>query len=52
MEGLALEGGSGELGEPARFGIVTISDRAHSGVYKDLSGPAILGFFQEAIASR
>jgi len=26
---------------PARIGIVTISDRASSGVYEDLSGPAI-----------
>jgi molybdopterin adenylyltransferase len=26
---------------PAKIGIVTVSDRASSGVYKDLGGPAI-----------
>ena len=39
------------VGEPAVFGILTVSDRAHSGDYEDESGPAILGFFEEAIAS-
>ena len=39
------------VGDPAKFGIITISDRAHSGEYEDEGGPAILGFFKEAIAS-
>ena len=39
------------VGEPAVFGILTISDRAFSGEYQDEGGPAILGFFNEAIAS-
>ena len=38
------------VGEPAVFGILTVSDRAHSGNYEDESGPAILGFFEDAIA--
>lgn len=41
-----MAGGSADsLGEPAKFGVLTISDRASSGVYRDLSGPAILEFF-------
>jgi molybdopterin adenylyltransferase len=39
------------VGEPAVFGILTVSDRANSGEYQDEGGPAILGFFEEAIAS-
>ena len=39
------------VGDPAKIGIITISDRAHSGEYRDEGGPAILGFFEEAIAS-
>ena len=46
----ALSGGSG--GPEAVVGIVTVSDRASAGAYEDLSGPAVLGFFQEAIKSR
>lgn len=49
-EGLNLTGGSS--GEPAVFGILTVSDRASQGVYEDASGPAILGFFQEAVKSK
>lgn len=50
---LKLEGGAEEsLGDFARLGIVTISDRASQGVYEDLSGPAILHFFHEAIKSK
>lgn len=49
-QGLDLAGGS--CGEPAVFGILTVSDRASQGVYDDVSGPAILGFFHEAIKSR
>mmetsp|Transcript_380 Transcript_380/g.622 ORF Transcript_380/g.622 Transcript_380/m.622 type:complete len:206 (-) Transcript_380:388-1005(-) len=44
-------GSSSSLGDSARFGVLTVSDRASSGVYEDLSGPAILGFFAEAIQS-
>lgn len=39
------------VGDPATFGILTVSDRAYSGEYEDEGGPAILGFFEEAIAS-
>ena len=35
-----------------KLGVVTISDRASAGIYDDLSGPAILQFFNEAIHSR
>lgn len=48
-----LEGGIDDsIGDPAIFGVLTVSDRASAGIYKDLSGPAILGFFSEAIRSR
>lgn len=50
--GLNLEGGSTEFGDHAKFGIVTVSDRASQKVYEDLSGPAILQFFQQAIKSK
>jgi molybdopterin adenylyltransferase len=36
---------------PARIGIVTISDRASSGTYEDLSGPAIEAWLRHAITS-
>jgi len=50
--GPPLSGGaSSSIGDPAIFGVVTVSDRASSGVYEDLSGPAILQFFSEAVAS-
>lgn len=50
--GPPIAGGSpSSIGDPAVFGVVTVSDRASSGVYEDLSGPAILQFFQEAIHS-
>tara|TARA_A100001037_G_C15053849_1_gene591411 strand:+ start:113 stop:661 length:549 start_codon:yes stop_codon:yes gene_type:complete len=39
------------VGEPATFGILTVSDRAHSGEYEDEGGPSILEFFKEAVAS-
>lgn len=49
---IATRGGSeASIGDSARFGVLTVSDRASSGVYKDLSGPAILQFFQEAVES-
>ncbi len=46
-----FSGGSGTSDE-AIFGVVTVSDRASEGVYDEISGPAIIGFFQEAIKSR
>lgn len=47
-----LQGGSASsLGDAAKFGVLTISDRASAGVYDDLSGPAILGFLAEAVQS-
>lgn len=49
---LILSGGSSaSLGDPAKFGVLTISDRASAGIYEDLSGPAILQFFHEAVHS-
>jgi len=40
--GLPLEGGSEDsLGDCARFGIVTVSDRASGGVHGDPSRPSI-----------
>ncbi|MBS65761.1 MAG: molybdopterin adenylyltransferase [Euryarchaeota archaeon] len=34
-----------------RFGVVTASDRASAGDYEDISGPAIVGFLEEALTS-
>ena len=39
------------VGDSATFGILTVSDRASKGEYEDKGGPAIIGFFEEAIAS-
>ena len=36
---------------PAKIGIVTVSDRASSGVYKDLGGPAIHEYFTKHLSS-
>lgn len=38
---------------PERFNvrIITLSDRAHSGTYSDLSGPAVVRYVKEAMAS-
>lgn len=52
LAGKPLSGGSIPDSEVARFGIVTVSDRASAGVYEDASGPAILGFFHDAISTR
>ncbi|MBR40410.1 MAG: molybdopterin adenylyltransferase [Euryarchaeota archaeon] len=38
--------------ELCHFGVLTASDRASSGEYEDLSGPAIELFLQEAVTSR
>ncbi len=35
----------------ARIGVVTVSDRASQGVYEDLGGPAIVGYFEEVLSS-
>ena len=37
--------------EICKFGIITASDRASSGEYNDLSGPAIEAFLKEALTS-
>jgi len=34
-----------------RIGIVTVSDRASTGVYEDRSGPAIAAYLQEILVS-
>ena len=36
---------------PAKIGIVTVSDRASAGVYKDLGGPAIHEYFAKHLAN-
>ena len=46
-----IEGKDNHVGELADIGIITTSDRASSGQYEDRGGPAILGFFEEAIKS-
>eukprot|EP01025_Chloroclados_australasicus_P055721 TRINITY_DN6816_c0_g1_i1.p1 TRINITY_DN6816_c0_g1~~TRINITY_DN6816_c0_g1_i1.p1 ORF type:complete len:246 (+),score=26.59 TRINITY_DN6816_c0_g1_i1:34-771(+) len=52
MEELQRKGGlKDSVGDFARFGILTVSDRASQGIYKDEGGPAILQFFHEAIQS-
>ena len=37
--------------DPVTFGVLTASDRASSGDYEDLSGPAIADFLSQAIAN-
>lgn len=44
-------GTDNHVGDPIRLGIVTVSDRASQGEYSDEGGPAILGFFEQAIKS-
>tara|TARA_B110001450_G_scaffold3407_2_gene3569 strand:- start:515 stop:1099 length:585 start_codon:yes stop_codon:yes gene_type:complete len=46
-----LPGVESNSGEHAVLGIVTVSDRASSGTYQDEGGPAVLAFFEEALAS-
>jgi molybdopterin adenylyltransferase len=36
---------------PTPIGIVTVSDRAHLGIYQDLGGPAIADYLREVLAS-
>lgn len=48
-----LSGGNeGSIGDFAKFGVITVSDRASGGIYEDQSGPAILQFFTEAVESK
>lgn len=50
---MPLAGGTADsIGDLAKFGVVTVSDRASAGIYDDESGPAIINFFVEAIKSR
>ena len=35
--------------QPARIGILTVSDRASQGVYEDKGGPAIRAWFEQAL---
>jgi molybdopterin adenylyltransferase len=39
------------MAQPARIGIVTVSDRASRGEYEDRGGPAIRDYLQEVLAS-
>ncbi len=36
---------------PARIGIVTVSDRAHRGEYKDRGGPAVFAYLEKLLTS-
>ncbi len=40
-----------QVGEPARIGIVAVSDRASRGVYEDRGGPAVRTYLAEVLAS-
>ena len=52
MSGPSLAGGNPDsVGELARVGVVTVSDRASSGEYVDLSGPEVLAFLDAALDS-
>ncbi|DAC58913.1 MAG TPA: molybdopterin adenylyltransferase [Candidatus Poseidoniaceae archaeon] len=46
-----LSGNAETCGDFVKIGIVTVSDRASRGDYDDEGGPAILEFFEQAIAS-
>ena len=58
MESVSLSGGesrfhptNGSNAQRVRLGVLTVSDRASAGVYRDDSGPEILKFFHEAVKS-
>ena len=52
MSGPSLAGGSPDsVGDLACVGVVTVSDRASSGEYVDLSGPEVLAFLDAALDS-
>jgi len=38
------------MGASPRIGVLTISDRAHQGIYQDLGGPALLEALQDLLA--
>jgi len=42
---------SADKTSPAKIGIVTVSDRASAGLYKDLGGPAIHEYFEKHLSS-
>lgn len=42
---------SENFNSPAKIGIVTVSDRASAGIYKDLGGPAIHEYFTNHLAN-
>lgn len=49
---MEAHGGQAEsIGDSARIGVLTVSDRASAGIYEDASGPAIIDFLGEAVAS-
>jgi len=39
------------LPEKFKVHVITLSDRAHGGTYKDLSGPAVVKYVKYAMAS-
>lgn len=52
MSGPSSAGGSADsVGDLALVGVLTVSDRASSGEYADLSGPEVLAFLEEALDS-
>ena len=46
-----INGKEDSCGDNSTLGIITVSDRASSGEYEDEGGPAILEFFEQALAS-
>ena len=46
-----ISGNKVTCGDKATLGIITVSDRASNGEYADEGGPAILQFFEQALAS-
>lgn len=42
---------SSDVKQPAKIGVVTVSDRASRGEYQDLGGPAIVEYFREVLTS-
>ena len=46
-----INGNKSTCGDKATLGIITVSDRASNGEYADEGGPAILQFFEQALAS-
>ena len=46
-----ISGKDNSCGDNSTLGIITVSDRASKGEYEDEGGPAILQFFEQALAS-